>query len=164
MTKTVILGIGQSLRGDDGAGLAAVSRWQALYPVQALYPDLCVVLLELPGLALLDYLAGAQQVLLVDAVRSGRMPGSLHLLSEADLSEFDCGSGSAHGWGVAETLALGRRLQPEKMPARVDILGIVAGEVNLGDQLSSQVDAALDRAAAVIAAWLDMNFPNHLLP
>ena len=129
-----------------------------------LYPDLRVVLLELPGLALLDYLDGAQQALLVDAVRSGRTPGSLHLLSEADLSEFDCGSGSAHGWGVAETLALGRRLQPEKMPARVDILGIEAGEVNLGDQLSSQVDAALDPAAALIAAWLDENLPNRFLP
>ncbi len=164
MTKTVILGIGQSLRGDDGGGLAAVKRWQALFPAQAAYLDLSVVLLELPGLALLDYLDGAEQALLVDAVHSGITPGSVKLVNEADLVEFGQGSGSAHGWGVAETLALGRRLQPEKMPARVDILGIEAGEVDLGDQLSFQVDAALEHAAALIAAWLDENLPNHYLP
>jgi hydrogenase maturation protease len=164
LAKTVILGIGQSLRGDDGAGLAAVRRWQALYPVRASYPNLSVVLLELPGLALLDYLAGAQQALLVDAVHSGIPPGSVKLVNEADLVEFGPGSESAHGWGVAETLALGRRLQPEKMPARSYILGIEAGEVNLGDQLSSQVDAALDHAAALIAAWLDESLPDHFLP
>lgn len=164
MTKTVILGIGQSLRGDDGAGLAAVKRWQALFPARAAYLDLSVVLLELPGLALLDYLAGAQQALLVDAVRSGMAPGSVKLVNEVDLVEFGPGSGSAHGWGVAETLALGRRLQPEKMPARVDVLGIEAGDVNLGDVLSSQVDAALDHAVALIAAWLDESLPDHFLP
>ena len=53
------------------------------------------------------------------------------------------GSGSAHGWGVAETLALGRRLQPEKMPARVDILGIEAGDVHLGEGLSPEVAMAM---------------------
>ena len=164
MAKTVILGIGQSLRGDDGAGLAAVRRWQALYHVQASYPNLSVVLVELPGLALLDYLDGAQQVLLVDAVRSGMAPGSVIMVKEADLVEFGPGSGSVHGWGVAETLALGRQLQPEKMPAIVDILGIEAGEMDLGDQLSSQVDSALDRAAVLIAAWLDENIPDHFLP
>ena len=150
-----ILGIGQSLRGDDAAGQRAVVQWQRLYPASAIALNVRVELLELPGLALLDYLEGAHRVLLVDAVRSGAAPGSLHLLSEADLAAFGADSGSAHGWGVAETLALGRKLHPEKMPARVDILGIEAGDVSLGEALSAGVQAALDQAAAMIAAWLD---------
>ena len=150
-----IVGIGQSLRGDDAAGQKAVVHWQSLYPTSANTPDLRVELLELPGLALLDYLEGAHRVLLVDAVRSGAAPGSLHLLSEADLAAFGADSGSAHGWGVAETLALRRKLHPEKMPARVDILGIEAGDVSLGEALSAGVQAALDQAAAMIATWLD---------
>ena len=150
-----ILGIGQSLRGDDAAGLKAVEHWQSLYPASANTPDVRVELLELPGLALLDYLEGAQQVLLVDAVRSGAAPGNLHLLCEAELAAFATGSGSAHGWGVAEALALGRKMYPEKMPALVDILGSAAGDVSLGEALSAGVQAALDPAAAMIAAWLD---------
>ena len=150
----LILGIGQSLRGDDGAGLAAVKRWQSRFPARASDPELRVECLELPGLALLDYFTGIDQVLLVDAVRSGASPGTLHLLAEKDLSDFRPGSVSAHGWGVAETLALGRKLHAEKIPAQVAILGIEAGALALGGGLSPEVAGVLDQAAGMIEGWV----------
>jgi len=155
MKMGVILGIGQSMRGDDGAGLEAVRRWQALYPAHAEDPGMRVELIELPGLALLDLLEEADQALLVDALRSGTVPGSLHRLREGDLAEFAAGSGSAHGWGAAETLALGRRLQPELMPLRIDLLGIEAGDVGMGVGLSPQVAGAMDEAVALIEEWVN---------
>ena len=155
MVKKLILGIGQSLRGDDGAGLAVVKRWQCLFQTDA--PDLCprVELLELPGLALLEYMGDAEQVLIVDAVRSGVAPGSLHWLREAELAEFTQGSTSAHGWGVAETLVLGRRLTPEKMPKRVDILGIEIGKVRMGEGLSAEVAGVINDAAQLVQRWVN---------
>jgi Ni,Fe-hydrogenase maturation factor len=44
LKNILIIGIGQSLRGDDGAGLAAVLRWQQQFPTQAANPDLQVEL------------------------------------------------------------------------------------------------------------------------
>lgn len=150
----LILGIGQSLRGDDGAGLAAVKHWQALFPGQAAAPDVQIEYLELPGLALLDKFSGIDKALLVDAVRSGAAAGSLHWLWENDLTGFDRGSNSAHGWGVAETLALGKQLQPEKMPAQVEILGIEVGKLDLGEGLSPEVAGVMDQAALMIEEWV----------
>lgn len=154
MAIRLIIGVGQSLRRDDAAGLAAIKRWQEHFPEHAGDSDLIVACVELPGIALLDHLANAEQGLIVDAVSSGAHPGRLHRLAEQDVADFVQGSVSAHGWGVAETLALGRRLQPERMPAQVDILGIEVMDVSLGEGLSLDVGAAIDFAASEIEAWL----------
>ncbi len=84
----VVIGIGQTLRGDDGAGIRAVQRWQAAYPATASHPQLRVELEELPGLSLLDRLSGADAAILVDAVRSGAPPGCLYRLELSDLDAF----------------------------------------------------------------------------
>ena len=147
MTLTII-GIGQSLRGDDGAGLAAVRCWQEMYPAQHL--DVRVELAESPGLGLLNLLEDADAAILVDAVRSGASPGSLHRLGECDIAAFLDGTNSAHGWGVAETLALSRQLDPDSLPVQLVLIGIEAGQVALGKNLSPAVTASLPEAARLI--------------
>jgi len=143
----VIIGIGQTLRGDDAAGLKAVALWQETYPATAGRSNLRVELAELPGMGLLALLESAQAAILVDAVHSGAPPGTIHLLSEADLGSFDKSSASAHGWGIAETLALGRQLTPQQMPTNIRLVGIEAGELGMGQALSAPVVASLPQAA-----------------
>jgi hydrogenase maturation protease len=111
--KLTVIGIGQTLRGDDAAGVEAVRRWQAAYPATASRKDVTVTLSELPGLALLDQLEGFDSAILVDAVQSSAEPGVIHRLTPHDLDAFGSGSGSAHGWGIAETLKLDRQLNPD---------------------------------------------------
>jgi len=148
----VVIGIGQTLRGDDGAGIQAVRRWQAAYATTASHPQLRVELEELPGLSLIDRLSGADAAILVDAVRSGAPPGGLYRLELSDLDAFRPESDSAHGWGVAETLYLGRMLYPENLPGVIVLIGIEAGEMHLGDGLSREVSDSLDQAAEMIEA------------
>lgn len=143
----VIVGIGQSLRGDDAAGLEAVKLWQARYSGEHFVR---VELAEAPGMALLDLMRGASSAILVDAVEGGARSGSVHLVSEAQIERFVSGSGSAHGWGVAETLALARQLDPESLPARIAIIGIEVASFALGAPLSPSVAAALPAAAELI--------------
>jgi hydrogenase maturation protease len=150
-----VIGIGQSLRGDDEVGLAAVRTWMDTFGL----PDqgVRVELAESPGMGLLDLMQGAASAVLVDAVKSGANPGTLHLLQESDLGAFHGDAGSAHGWGVAETLALGRRVTPESLPGRVILIGIEIAQAGVGDGLSPEVAAALPLAAGMIQdtiAWL----------
>jgi hydrogenase maturation protease len=152
--KVLVLGVGQSLRGDDGAGIAAVQLWQAAYPDTSASDQVRVDLAELPGLSLLDLLAGCQAALIVDAVRSGAAPGTLHVLEENQLASFLPESSSAHGWGIAETLALGRRLQPESLPSKLLLLGIEVSSLELRAGLSPQVIEALPAAAKKIQALI----------
>jgi hydrogenase maturation protease len=148
--KTVIkiIGIGQSLRGDDAAGIYAVRLWVDTYQPQ--HPQVQVELAELPGIGLLDLLEAARLAILVDAVHSGATPGMVHRLSEDQLASFAAGSGSAHGWGVAETLSLGRQLTPASLPAELIVIGIEAGQLDLGENLSPEVQSSLPEVARLI--------------
>jgi hydrogenase maturation protease len=145
-----IIGMGQSLRGDDAVGLEAVRFWQEAYPGQNKRADLQVELAELPGIGLLNLIEGARIAILVDAVRSGAEPGTIHLLLKEQLEAFENNSGSAHGWGVAETLRLGEKLLPVTIPQKIILIGIEAADFTLGSPLSPLVKQALPEVARLI--------------
>ncbi len=150
-----VIGIGQSLRGDDAAGLAAVRLWLATYPANANRSAVQVEMAELPGISLLDLLQGVTVAILVDALHSGAQPGSIHILSQEQLESFQSGAGSAHGLGIAEALSLGRQLVPGGLPEKLVLIGIEAGQFDLGEALSPPVQAALPEAAKKIEQLVD---------
>ena len=156
--KIAVIGIGQSLRGDDAAGLEAVRRWQERHPETAGKPEIIAETRELPGLELLDLLGRVDAAVLVDAVCSSAPAGTIHRLNPDQLSAFAGGAQSAHGWGVAETLSMGRSLYPALAKCRVTLIGIAGGQFEMGAGLSPAVQAALGKAAAMIEkevlAWL----------
>jgi hydrogenase maturation protease len=145
-----VIGIGQTMRGDDAAGIRAVQYWQAAYPKSSQQPNVQVLIEELPGLALLDMLVGASFVVIADAVRSNVDPGTIHHLEITDLATFKPGLSSAHGWGLAETLALIGILGLSNMPEQISLVGIEAGDLNMGLTLSPPVTESLAQAAALI--------------
>ena len=142
--EIVVIGIGQELRGDDGAGLAVVRRWQKQYPLTA--SQVRVELCSLPGLDLLNVWDGARVAIIVDTVRSDARPGSLHELDCNDLGSFGAGTQSAHGFGLAESLKLANELCMDELP-EIRILAISGSDFNLGSRLSPTVKKALPRAA-----------------
>ena len=96
--------------------------WQQNYPqtAQKVQVELC----ELPGLALLDLLEDVHAALLVDAIHTKATPGTLYRLEPEDLAAFEADTNSAHGWGVGETLALGRSLEAGLAQCRFTLIGI----------------------------------------
>jgi hydrogenase maturation protease len=149
MKKIKILGIGQSMRGDDEVGLEIVRRWLDSHIAD--FPgSIEAEILESPGLTLLGEIAGLDAAILVDAVQSGAPPGTLHQLSEDDLLNFGEGTGSAHGWGAAETLSLGRQLAPEDLPEKIILIGVEAVQFELGEGLSPAVREAIPKAVDMI--------------
>jgi hydrogenase maturation protease len=145
-----ILGIGQSLRGDDEVGLEIVRRWRNTHGAD--YPHISIEAetAESPGLSLLGLIAGLDAAILVDAVQSGAPPGTLHKLTQEDLLDFGEGTGSAHGWGAAETLSLGRQLSQEDLPERIFIIGVEAVQFELGEGISPAVEASIPKAIDMI--------------
>ena len=146
--EIAVIGIGQSLRGDDAAGLKSVRLWQQLYPGSG--SRVTVELCELPGLALLDLLDGLDAAILVDAVHGPFKSGSLVRVGPDELAAFTPDSQSAHGWGVAETLSLGRSLYPALAQCRITLIGIAGGQFDMGTGLSPEVQTSLREAVSRI--------------
>ena len=148
--RVIIIGIGQTLRGDDAVGVEAVRRWQQAFPATADRLDVTVEFSELPGLGLLDLLDGFNAAVLVDAVQSANRPGHIHRLSPEDLATFGTEARSAHGWGVAESIQLGQQLNPSGLEVRIRLIGIEAQQVELGKPLSDAVEDAMPLACQAI--------------
>jgi hydrogenase maturation protease len=86
--------------------------------------------------------------LLVDAVQSSHPPGTIHRLDEEELAAFTSDAKSAHGWGVAETLKLGGQLTNSRPKIRV--IGITAGELEMGAEMSDAVRDAIPSVCEAI--------------
>lgn len=131
-----VIGVGRTVRGDDGAG-PRVARALAADP-----PD-GVAVHECPGEfdALLDLFEGAGAVVVVDAVCSGAPPGTL-VRHDAVASPVPAPAGpSSHGFGLAEAIEFGRALK--RLPPVLVVHGVEAADVTPGAGLSPAVAAAL---------------------
>lgn len=137
----IVIGVGNEYRSDDGAGIAVARRLRERFPTGA------TVLEERgEGAALIEAWRGATWVLLVDAVRSGAPPGTIHRL-DAHAEPLPAGffHYSTHAFSVAEAVELARSLG--QLPPHVLVYGIEGEHFDLGVGLSVAVEAAV---AAVV--------------
>ncbi len=142
-----IVGVGNSLARDEGVGPTAVARLR-----EADLPE-GVELIDAADdlLGVMDELAAFDRVILVDAVRAGRPPGTIHRLrlEELEARAADLrGSASAHDFTVTRAVKLARLAGTRIPPLRV--FGIEPAEVRLGVGLSEPVEAALERVVEEI--------------
>jgi hydrogenase maturation protease len=147
--KLLVLGIGQPFRGDDGAGPEAVRLWQRTFRTVSPEHTVETLLLETPGLGLLDHLERADAAILVDAVSSDRPPGTVRVFPSFPETRPAAGEKTAHGFGAAETLALARKAG-KRLPDPLILIGIEAQGFALGNGLSEPVQRAMPQAAAAI--------------
>jgi hydrogenase maturation protease len=139
MAAIRIIGLGNEFRGDDAVGLLAARRLR-----ERLDTSVEVLEAEGDGLALLDLMEGADQVMLIDAVKSGGHPGTTIRL---DLSEKSRWGGlvpcSTHAVGVAEAIDLARALG--RLPKQIILYGIEIDSLESGAALSESVRSGLER-------------------
>jgi hydrogenase maturation protease len=133
-----VIGVGNALRGDDGAGPAVMDRLKAT----GMSVQTCS-----GGTELFDLWRGADAVVLVDAVATGAPPGTIHRL-DAGIASLPppAANPGTHALGLRDALELARVL--ECLPDRVVVYGIEAGTFDLGAPMSDAVIAALPLAAA----------------
>ncbi|MGB7537085.1 MAG: hydrogenase maturation protease [Anaerolineales bacterium] len=144
-----VIGIGQSLRGDDGIGPEAVRRWTADFPATANDPHIHILLLESPGLGLLDDLEAAEAAILVDAVSTGHPAGTVRVFDPIPNTRLSAAEKTSHGFGVAESISVARKTGA-RLPQRLILIGVEGGQYELGRSLSDPVRAAIPAAVEKI--------------
>lgn len=137
-----VVGIGNSLLTDDGAGIHTLERFadgNTDEDIQCL--DGGTV-----GLALLDRLANLHGLVALDAMILGKEPGSVTVLEGEDMdSHLRKQRGSVHELGLADLLdAL--RLRGE-LPDKRALIGIEPADMNWGTEPTAPVAAAVPEAA-----------------
>ncbi|MDM7998246.1 MAG: hydrogenase maturation protease [Acidobacteriota bacterium] len=132
--KTAVLGLGNSLLGDEGVGVHAVRALQ-----QKSLPD-GVEIADI-GTAILDalpLLEECDRVIVIDAVKAGEKPGTLYCMPLSAMSEKEC-IASLHGVDLHRVMRLSRRSSPPD----ILVIGIEPDRIDWSLELSPSVNAAL---------------------
>jgi hydrogenase maturation protease len=149
---TVVIGLGNPLMGDDGLGLAALAR---LREAPGLPAGIELVDGGTWGMNLLPIIEGADRVMLLDAIRTGAAPGTVHELARAEIPAALVHKLSPHQIDMREVLALG--VLRGTLPAELVAIGIEPAIVEMQLELSPVAEAALpallDQVLARLAAW-----------
>jgi hydrogenase maturation protease len=146
--KTLVLGIGNPYRRDDGIGPAVINRLQSENGLEG------IDLLDggTDGLSLIDYMKGYEKVIVVDAVNMGMASGEVRVFSpeEAKLT-IKADALSTHGFGLAEVIALMEKLE---MNTDMRIIGIQAKDVSFGEGMSPEVSSKIEEILKLVKEYL----------
>lgn len=145
--KTLVLGIGNTLLGDDGAGVLVVRQAAALID----NPDICFQETGAAGLNLLDLILGFDRLIVVDAVLTdeGRTGQVFQISPEMMDPSHD--AISAHSCGLNAALALAGKMPQAHIPRYVRIIGIGILPVEIiTESLSPEVEAVLPQAVLAV--------------
>ncbi|MFZ5776431.1 MAG: HyaD/HybD family hydrogenase maturation endopeptidase [Thermodesulfobacteriota bacterium] len=147
--NVLVLGVGNVLLSDEGAGVRVIERLRKThrFPGQVELLDGGTM-----GLELLPWLEERSHLFIVDAIRSDNPPGSVMVRQLDDPPAFFRQKISPHQIGLSELLAVAS-LQ-NCLPGSVTLFGITPADLSTGIELSPEGEAAVGRACNEVVAAL----------
>jgi len=149
----LVLGLGNPVMADDGAGLAALERLRAGFH---LAPGVELVDGGTWGMRLLPMIEDAERVLFLDAIAGRGSPGDLiRLEGEAIPRMLGAGKLSPHQLDLQDVLAAAtlRGRVPREMIALGIQPAVIEMRVGLSPAVEGAVDSLVARAIEVLTAW-----------
>lgn len=142
--RVVILGIGNTILSDEGVGVHA-AQW--LREQCALPAGVEVIDGGTAGMELLEPLADADLLLVLDAVKSGRAPGSIVCLTGREVPVFFRSKLSPHQVSICDVLA---SLEfAGHAPRDLVLVGVEPASLELGLELTPAVAACVPQMVAL---------------
>ena len=139
-----VVGIGNNLLTDDGAGIHALQQ----VALESAEDDLACIDGGTVGLALLDRLSDLDGLIALDAMILGKKPGAVTVLQGEEMdAHLRNQRGSVHEVGLSDLMdAL--RLRGE-LPEHRALIGIEPADMNWGTEPTAPVAAAVPEAASI---------------
>ncbi len=115
----LILGLGNCLLEDEGIGIAAIEYLHQHYDFE---DDVELLDGGTTGMGLLDDLRNRRQVIVLDAVNTGRPPGDLVVLNNEEVPAFFRGKVSPHQLALSDVLAV--LTLTDEQPRDIRVVGV----------------------------------------
>ena len=149
MAGTVVIGLGNPLMCDDGAGLAVLERLRQDWRLDG------VELVDGAtwGLSLVPAIEDATRLVLVDAIAAGAQPGDVVTLERDRLPIYLTRKLSPHQVDMRDALAV--VTLRGRMPDEIVAIGVQPEAVELGTELSPRVAGAIDAVVRAVIVRLE---------
>jgi hydrogenase maturation protease len=146
--KTVVVGLGNPILGDDGVG------WKVAEEVRKrLSPEsqVEVICLSLGGISLMEHLIGYDRVILADAFASNENIGAIMVLKLDDIPNYSAFHiSSAHDTSLQNAIELGRSMGA-LLTDDITIVGIATNSIyDFSEELSPPVADAVPQATQIV--------------
>ena len=141
--RTVVLGLGNPIRGDDGIGFRIAEELKDKLD----QPDITVAETSASGLGLLDLLVNYDKAIIIDAIQTvGGKVGQVYRL-EPEMLNATRHASTPHDVNFATALELGRRLGLP-LPQQIIIFSIEASDVTT---FSEECTPEVERVIPVVS-------------
>lgn len=140
---TLVLGIGNVLLRDEGAGVHAVRQLASRLPPRE---DITLVDGGTLSFFLADAIENASQLIVIDAAQLNAEPGATRIFLGAEMDAFVGGNRrcSVHEVCLIDLMAIA--LLTDKLPEKRALIGIQPHQIDWGETPSSPVVAAIHQA------------------
>ena len=148
LMKTIVVGLGNPILGDDGVG------WKVAEEVKKyLTPDspVDVEFLSLGGISLMEHLIGYERAILIDAITSDQEIGSVIVSNLNDMPDYSAFHiASAHDTSLHNALKLGKSMGVS-LPKEVIVVGIATDHIyDFSETLSTAVARTVPKATKIV--------------
>jgi hydrogenase maturation protease len=143
--RTLVIGVGNLLRTDDGAGIHVINR------LNELHPKIDTVDAAMGSIEIIEAMRGYDMAIIVDAIETGAEPGTIYKVNLTG-GEQPPTITHSHGTDLPTVLQLGRQLYADEMPREIILLAIEAEDTTtIGDEPTRRVRGAISRVVETIA-------------
>ena len=153
LKETLILGVGNTLLSDEGAGIHALNLLQKNFPDA---PDLTFIDGGTLSFTLACYIEDCTNLIIFDAAELHEPPGTVRVFQGSDLDAF-LGSNkrSAHEVGLLDLMDIARLTG--HLPENRALIGIQPEKMGWGmhptDSVADALEGAVNEATALIELW-----------
>jgi len=160
--KTLVLGVGNTLLADEGAGVHAMQFLKDQYDL----PDTEFLDGGTLSFTLAGAIAEATNLIIFDAAQLDSEPGCVRVFEGAEFQDYlSSGCRSVHEVGFADLMDITRLL--DCLPDNCALIGIQPGYVDWSDRPGEAVHDAIPKAAAqgaaLICRWHDETPARELM-
>ena len=133
--KTIIVGVGNRLLGDEGVGLHVIDNLSQI-PMPS---NVDVVDCGCDLLSLIPHLNKPQKIIVIDAIRAGGKPGEIYRLDYNELKTRGVEMQSSHQVRATDALGLLKQIYPVLAGCEIIVIGIEPEAMELSTCLSEKV-------------------------
>ncbi|KLU67683.1 hydrogenase 1 maturation protease [Desulfosporosinus acididurans] len=151
-----ILGLGNSIRQDEGAGIHLLERLRNNLPPE-------IVLLDggTDGLRLLEFVENTKRLIVLDAVEAGKKPGEVVVWRGDEVPKYTSNKLSVHQMSFAEVLYWAGF--QGRTPEEIVVIGIQPESLDWGTELTETLQRSIPEAVARVNNCLEEWRHDNLL-
>ena len=151
--NTLILGIGNTLLSDEGAGIHAMNQLQSSYPDS---PDIVYIDGGTLSFSLAAYLQDCSNIIVLDAAELNSLPGTVRTMVGVEMDDFlGAARRSPHEVGLLDLFDIARLT--ESLPVNRALIGIQPQSIEWGTSPTPPVEKALpvavEQAINLLNEW-----------